>query len=228
MPNTVGKPYAVLDVFKALTEKEMQLVRENQVQRTYRKGEIVYKEGSKILGIYQVTEGAFKIYKTGVDEKPQIIAFTIPGDIQGYRSVLSNEPACTTVEALQESKITFIPAEIIFYLVKNNPDFALLLIQQTCKELDRANSLITDIAQKKVNERVAEILLMLLDTFGTDREGFINVNLTRDDLSNIIGTATESVIRILRDFNSKDYIELKNKKIKINDYKRIKLISESI
>ena len=92
----------------------------------------------------------------------------------------------------------------------------------------RANSLITDIAQKKVNERVAEILLMLLDTFGTDREGFINVNLTRDDLSNIIGTATESVIRILRDFNSKDYIELKNKKIKINDYKRIKLISESI
>ena len=228
MPNTVGKPYSVLDVFKALTEEEQQLVKDNQVHLTYRKGEIVYKEGSKILGIYQVTKGKFKIYKTGVDQKPQIIAFTVPGDIQGYRSVLSNEPACTTVEALEESNVSFIPSEIIFHLVKHNPDFALLLIQQTCKELDRANSLITDIAQKTVKERVAEILLMLHNTFGTNKEGFININLTRDDISNIIGTATESVIRILRDFNSKNYITLENRKIKINDYKRIKLISESI
>lgn len=224
----VGKPHSVLDIFKYLTIEEKKMVEENQECYNYKNGEIVYKEGNKINGIYLVKKGAFKIYKTGVDEKPYIITFIIPGEISGYRSVLSKEPACSTVEAIEESEMCFIPADIIFHLVKHNPDFALSVIQLSGKELDKANSLLTDIAQKKLNERTAEILLMLYDTFGVDDNKYIKCNISRTDLANIVGTVTESLIRILGDFKNKNLINIDNRKIKINDYNRLKLISESI
>ncbi len=217
-----------ISVFKTLSDEEHELLSSKLKCNLYKKGDILYREGSRITGCYCIQKGVLKIYKTGVDEKSQIIAFARPGDITGYRSVLSNEVACTTVEALEDSEICFIPSEIIFTLIKKNADFALSLIQLTCKELNQANIYIKDIAQKTVRERLAEILLMLSDTFNVDAEGFITINLTREDLSSIVGTATESVIRILSEFKSEGLIELKGKKIKILNLKKLKLISDSI
>jgi len=215
-------------IFKSLSTEELDMVNSNLKCNTYRKGEIIYREGSRITGIYCVKKGILKIYKTGIDSKPQIVAFAIKGDITGYRSVLSNEMACTTAEIIEEAEICFIPSNIIFSLIKSNSDFALSLIQLTCRELDQANIFIKDIAQKTVKQRVAEILLMLQNTFKTDAEGFILVNLTREDISSIVGTATESVIRILSDFKSENLISVKGRKIKIIDKKKLTLISDSI
>ncbi|MGD9976713.1 MAG: Crp/Fnr family transcriptional regulator [Bacteroidales bacterium] len=217
-----------ISVFKSLTNEEYELLNSKLRCNSYKKGDIIYKEGNKILGCYCVKEGVLKIYKTGIDEKPQIIAFAQSGDITGYRSVLSNEMACTTLEVLEDSTVCFIPSEIIFNLIKRNSDFALSLIQLTCKELDHANVYIKDIAQKTVKERVAEVLLMLSDTFNVDNDNYIKINLTREDLSSIVGTATESVIRILSELKNEGLIELKGKKIKIADYKKIKRIADSI
>lgn len=215
-------------IFKVLKSEEFDLISLKQTCSIYKKGDILYREGSRITGFYCVKTGSFKIYKTGVDYKPQIIAFARSGDITGYRSVLSNEPACTTCEALEESEVCYIPGTIIFELIKSNPDFALTIIQLTCKELDHANIFIKDIAQKTVRERLAEILFMLRDAFGTDENGFIAVSLTREDLSSIVGTATESVIRILSEFKNEKLLELKGKRIKMINEKKLKLISESI
>jgi CRP-like cAMP-binding protein len=85
----------------------------------------------------------------------------------------------------------------------------------TCKELNIANSYIKDIAQKTVRERLAEALLMLENTFGTNPEGFLNIILTREELANIVGTATESVIRLLSEFKSENTIVMEGKKIKL-------------
>lgn len=219
---------SVFPLFKSLTEHELELLNSRIKGNLYRKGEIIYREGSKITGCYCVKRGIIKIYKTGIDFKPQIVAFAIKGDITGYRSVLSNEVACTTAEVLEESEIYYIPSEIIFSLIKSNSDFALSLIQLTCRELDQANIFIKDIAQKTVKQRLAEVLLMLEKTFKTDTEGFIAVNLTREDISSIVGTATESVIRILGDFKNESLISIKGKKIKILDKKKLAYISDSL
>ncbi|HPD94726.1 MAG: Crp/Fnr family transcriptional regulator [Bacteroidales bacterium] len=215
-------------IFKSLSSEQYDLLNRKQTCNTYKKGDILYREGSRITGFYCVKSGKFKIYKTGIDYKPQIIAFARTGDITGYRSVLSNEPACTTLEALEDSEVCFIPGEVIFKLIRENPDFSLAIIKLTCKELDHANVFIKDIAQKTVKERLAEILLMLEEYFALDSDDFININLTREDIASIIGTATESVIRILGDLKNERLIELKGKKIKILDKKKIKLIAESI
>ncbi len=202
-------------VFKNLTPENREQLDSEKITKEYKKGTILYKEGTKINGIYCVNEGVIKIYKTGNDGKEQIVAFAKPGEICAFRSVLSNEPACSTAEVIQDSVICYIPSTTLFSFIKTNPTFSLSLLQLTCKELNYANEFIKDIAQKTVRVRLAEVLLKLENNFGSDSEGFLKIILTREELSNIVGTATESVIRLLSDFKTEKLILISGKKIKI-------------
>lgn len=212
-------------LFRHLEEQELQEIMLNKITETYKRGSIVYQEGTRMKGFCCVQSGIIKIYQTGFDGKEQIIRFAKPGDIIGYRSVVSNEPACTTTEVIEEAILCHIPTEILLNLVKTNGNFAVELMKLTCKELGEANSYITDIAQKTVKERLAEILIHLDDEFGVDAQGGLNISLTREELSNIVGTATESVIRLLSDFKSQAYIEINGRKIKILDKPGLKYIA---
>jgi len=176
-------------------------------------------------GFYCVQSGIVKIYKTGFDGKEQIIRFAKRGDLIGYRSVVSNEPACTTTQVIEESIMCHIPTNILLLLIKTNGNFAVELMKLTCKELGEANSYITDIAQKTVKERLAEILIHLDGEFGQDNEGVLMIFLTREELSNIVGTATESIIRLLSEFKNDGLINLNGRKIKILDRPGLKYIA---
>ena len=212
-------------LFRHLNEEELQDISFNKITETYKRGSTIYREGNRMKGFYCVQSGIVKIYKTGFDGKEQIIRFAKPGDLIGYRSVVSNEPACTTTEVLQESMLCYIPTNILLKLIKTNGNFAVELIRLTCKELGEANSYITDIAQKTVKERLAEILIHLYNEFGEDPKGILNISLTREELSNIVGTATESIIRLLSEFKNDRLIELNGRKIKILDKPGLKHIA---
>jgi CRP-like cAMP-binding protein len=214
-------------VFKTLTASENIFLNTEKTCSIFPKGHTLYKEGNRIAGVFCLNSGILKIFKTGSDGKEQIVAFARPGDITGYRSVLSNEPACTTAQVLEEAHICFIPSSVIFQLVRTNGDFSLALMQLTCKELNQANSFIKDIAQKNVRERLAEVLIMLEDTFGVNADGYLNIILTREEFANIVGTATESVIRLLSDFKSDNYISLNGKRIKLENKNYLRKISKS-
>ncbi len=212
-------------LFRHLEDRELQVIMLNKITETYKRGSIVYQEGTRMKGFYCVQSGIIKIYQTGFDGKEQIIRFAKPGDIIGYRSVVSNEPACTTTEVIEESVLCHIPTEILLNLVKTNGNFAVELMRLTCKELGEANSYITDIAQKTVRERLAEILIHLDEEFGEDSQGILKISLTREELSNIVGTATESIIRLLSEFKSQGHIEINGRKIKILDKPGLKYIA---
>ena len=212
-------------LFRHLLEQELQDIMLSKITETFKRGSIVYYEGNRMKGFYCVQSGIIKIYQTGFDGKEQIIRFAKPGDIIGYRSVVSNEPACTTTEVIDNAVLCLIPTEILLNLVKNNGNFAVELMKLTCKELGEANSYITDIAQKTVKERLAEILLHLEDEFGVDSTGVLSISLTREELSNIVGTATESIIRLLSEFKTSGYIETNGRKIKILDKPGLKFIA---
>lgn len=212
-------------LFRHLNEEEIQDISLNKITETYKRGSIIYREGNRMKGFYCLNSGIVKIYKTGFDGKEQIVRFAKPGDLIGYRSVVSNEPACTTAEILQESTLCHIPTDILLHLVKTNGEFAVALMKLTCKELGEANSYITDIAQKTVKERLAEILIHLDNEFGSDDMGVLKISLTREELSNIVGTATESIIRLLSEFKNDGSIELNGRKIKILDKPGLKHIA---
>ncbi len=212
-------------VFRHLTSEEKEKVYTESTCSEYARGTTIYREGQRINGFYCLQKGIVKIYKTGIDGKEQIIRFAKKGDIIAFRSVLSAELACTTSEVIEDSILCYIPGETLFQLIKDNGNFSLDLLQLVCKELEEANSYITDIAQKTVRERLAEILIHLYDTFGMNDENILNISLTREELANIVGTATESVIRLLSEFKADKLIELYGRKIKIIDIKNLKKIA---
>ncbi len=225
LPTCMSCNVADTNIFKSLSNEERILLNQEKNCNSYLKGDIIYHEGNRISGCYCVNKGILKIYKTGIEGKEQIIAFAQKGDIIGYRSILSIEPACTTAQVIDDALLCYIPSEILLNLVKRNASFSLDLMQLTCKELNQANAYIKDIAQKTVRERLAEVLLMLKNTFGEDSNGYLQIILTREDLANIVGTATESVIRLLSEFKSDNLIELSNKRIKILNINALKKLS---
>ena len=120
--------------------------------------------------------------------------------------------------------IYFCIGNVLTKLIQENSNFAMELMQITCKELGEANDYITDIAQKTVRERLAEILVHLEDTFGLSEDRTLKISLTREELANMVGTATESVIRLLSEFKSDKLIELNGRKIKILNSKGLKKV----
>ena len=212
-------------IFRHLTGEEVQMINFEKEYREYHRGELLYQEGNRISGFYCIHSGIIKVYKTGFDGKEQIIRFAKAGEIIAYRSVLSNEVACTSARVIEDCKVCFIPAEILISLIKTNSSLALELLKLACHELGEANSFITDIAQKTVRERLAEILLFLVNDFGIDNQNYLKIALTREELANIVGTATESVIRLLSEFKTDRLVELNGRKIKILDRRGLEKIS---
>jgi CRP-like cAMP-binding protein len=212
-------------IFRYLNTEEIQLINYHKDFRQYKRGEILYHEGNRISGFYCIHRGIIKVYKTGFDGKEQIIRFAKAGEIIAYRSVLSNEAACTSAKVIEDCEVCYIPSEILISFVKTNPLYALELLKLACHELGEANSFITDIAQKTVRERLAEILLFLINDFGLDDENYLKIFLTREELANIVGTATESVIRLLSEFKTDRLLELNGRKIKILDKRGLEKIS---
>lgn len=208
-------------IFRHLTQEELAQIPIDQDPEFYKRGTIVYSEGSRINGFYCVQKGIIKIYKTGFDGKEQIIRFAKKGDIMGFRSTVSKERACTTAKVLEDAYICFIHGDTVINFIRNNGEFALELLQIACKELGEANDYITDIAQKTVRERLAEVIIHLMKEFNLDNEKYLQISLTREELANMVGTATESVIRLLSEFKQDKLIEIHGRRIKVLNEKAL-------
>ena len=208
-------------LFKKLTDQEFAQLNFDKTCSLYKKGSIIYREGSRLTGFYCITKGILKIFKTGIDGKEQIIRFAKKGDIIAYRSLLSQELACTTAKVIEETVLCHIPYQTLLYLIQNNWQFSHHMLQIVCRELREANSYITDIAQKTVRERLAEVLLLLKDNFNLDSTNTLQISLTREELANMVGTATESVIRLLSEFKQDKMIDLQGRKIKFLDVAKL-------
>ena len=214
--------FRVNTLFSNLSNDELNVLTFEKGCNFYKRGNIVYQERNRIGGIYCLSKGVIKLFKTGIDGKEQIIRFAQKGDIIGYRSILSQELACTTAKVIEDAVLCFIPANLFINMVKENSDFSMQIMRLSLKELGEANKFIIDIAQKTVRERLAEILILLQNTFLLDSEKYLQVSLTREELANLVGTATESVIRLLSEFKSDKYIELNGRRIKILNVEALK------
>lgn len=214
------------NIFKYLKKDEYDMISYIKNCNFFERGDIIYHEGNRVTGIYCVNQGIIKHYKTGIDGKEQIVRFSKKGDIFGFRSILSEELACTTTKVIEKAGLCFIPAEEFINLINTNAAFSMAIMKLSCGELGDANRYILDIAQKNVRERLAEILLLLYDNFGTSDDGYLSISLTRDELAGFVGTATESVIRLLSEFKTDGLIEINRRNLKLLNIDKLKKISE--
>lgn len=221
IPSCANCSSRVDSVFTDLNSHQTEELSKEKGCNYYKKGQTVFFEGNNSHGIYCVHKGKLKLHKLGTEGKEQIIRFAKDGDILGYRALLSGEPFAASATVLEDSSLCYIPKESLIKLITEDPAFSMKVLELTCKEMGRAADTITNLAQKPVRERLAEVLLMLKEVFGLDEEGTIQVQLSREELANIVGTATESVIRLLSELKKEGTIELKGKKIVIANEKEL-------
>jgi len=212
--------------FKKLTNAELEVFSNHKSSLLIKKGSAIMREGTPVAGLYCIKDGKCKMTKLNTNGKEQIIKFARSGDIIGHRSILSEEPVGLNITALEDTRVCLIPKADILKMVKENPSFSLELMKNISHQLNEANSSISKMSQKPVKERLAETLLYLEEIFGVDKEGFIDVILTREEIANTIGTATESAIRLLSSLKKEGLIELIGKRIKINKKSVLKNLSE--
>jgi CRP-like cAMP-binding protein len=212
-------------IFCNISKEEIDEIDDSKGCHFYKKGQVIFKEGHYTNGIYCVNKGKIKLYKDGPDGKEQIIRFAKEGDIMGYRALLADEKLSASAKTLEETTICFIPKSVLLGLLKKDFDLTQGILKLLSKDIGEATKILTDMAQKPVRERVAEMLLILKETFGVDNDGFINVILSRDEIAGMVGTATESTIRILSEFKKDKLIETSGKKIKITNLPQLTFVA---
>jgi len=215
-----------LNSIKSLSKEEILNFSNHKDTIDFKKGDVLFSEGNILNGVYCIKEGICKMSRLSENGKEQIVKFIKKGDMLGYRSVLSEEPVTLTATVLKDLKTCYISKSTVLEAMKTNPKFSMEMTKTVCHDLRDANMIITNMAQKHVKERLADTLIFLKDTFGIDAEGYLDIILTREELSSVIGTATESAIRLLSEFKKKGLIELRGKKIKIIDSPQLHNISQ--
>lgn len=215
-----------LSSLKALNKDELIKISECKTSRTIKKGETIFEEGENVNGIFCVKDGICKLTKLSPNGKDQIVKLVSKGELLGQRSMISEEPANLSAVALEEMQVCFIPkAEILGFFDKNN-QFSMNVMKTICGDLRSADDHMVNMTQKSVKERLAETLIYLYESFGTNSDKTLKIQLSRDELASMIGTATESCIRLLSDFNKLGLIELVGKKIILKDIQKLKKLAE--
>ncbi|TDE43952.1 Crp/Fnr family transcriptional regulator [Flavobacterium rhamnosiphilum] len=211
---------------KALTKEELIKLSDCKTSHIIKKGEVIFEEGENVNGIYCIKDGICKLTKLSANGKDHIVKLVTKGELLGQRSMISDEPVNLSAVALEDMQVCFIPkSEVMGYFDKNN-QFSMNVMKTICGDLKEADDHMVNLAQKTVKERLAETLLYLHDTFGENKDNSLKIQLSRDELASMIGTATESCIRLLSDFNKLGLIELNGKKIVLKDINALKKIAE--
>ncbi len=204
------------DIFSTATPAHVAEIAEAKQCAVYRKGQVIFQEGAHPYGIYSINTGKVKLSHSGDEGKEQIIRLVKPGDLIGYKALISNEPYTATATVLEDSAVCFIPRDVFLDILQKDTALSLHMMQILTSELRKAEQKITHLAQKPVRERLAETLLTLKETYGLEADDqTINVTLSREEIANLVGTATESAIRLLSEFKKEKVIDLSGKKIRI-------------
>ena len=209
---------------KSLTKEELVRISGCKTSKVIKKGDVIFEEGDSLNGVYCIKDGICKLTKLSANGKDQIVKLVVKGDLLGQRSLVSEERANLRATALNDMEVCFIPkSEIIKDLQKNN-NFTMDVLKHMADDLKEADDVIVNMAQKSVRQRLAEALISIHNNFGTNADGTLSVLLSREDFASIVGTATESAIRVLSQFKKGGLISTSGKHIKIEDLEGLKRI----
>ena len=192
-------------------------IQANRKNLTFKKGELIFREGEPVHGIYYVYSGTVKVHKKWGTEKELIIRFARQGEIFGHRGLGQEAIYPISATALEPVNACFIDLDFFRASLKVNQDFMYGLLLFFADELQESERKMRNLAHMQVKGRVAQALTTLQEKFGRTREGFIQMTLSRQDLASLVGATYETVFRIINELAEEELITLSGKNIAIND-----------
>ncbi|MDX2304576.1 MAG: Crp/Fnr family transcriptional regulator [Microscillaceae bacterium] len=216
-------------IFSGLEQCYLHEISDKKNINHYKKGSTIFHENNYPLGLFGIFSGKVKVYKTAETGKEHILALAKAGDVLGYRSLISGEKYEVSASAIDDCEICFVPKTLFIDVLKQSNNLTHTVMEMLTRDLKVAEEKIADLAQKSVKERVAETILMLKHFYGMESdEKTINVTISREDIANLVGTATETLIRSLSEFKKNKVIDLKGKKIAILNYKLLEKLANNV
>ncbi len=211
-------------VLRALGKEDLIRISGCKTSRIIKKGEILFSEGERVNGVYCVKDGVCKLVKLSPNGKDQIVKLVVRGHLIGKRSLVTEEKSNLTAIAVNEMEVCFIPKHEVLNDLNKNASFSMDMLQEMAKELKHSDNVIVDMAQKSVKQRLADVLVFLNENFDVEANGYLGIILSREDYAGIVGTATESAIRILSQFKKEGLISTTGKQIKIENLEGLKRV----
>ncbi|MEO6977155.1 MAG: Crp/Fnr family transcriptional regulator [Mucilaginibacter sp.] len=187
----------------------------NKINIKLKKGEVLFREGDPVEGIYFVYSGVIKVYKQWDDDKELIIRFAENGAILGHRGIGSSLDYPIAASALEPSVVCYVSMKFFESTLKVNGELTYQLVNFFARELRKSERRMRDLAHMPVKGRVAGALIKLQKQFGTTPDGFINITLSRQDLASFAGATYETVFRVINELVHEQAIRLSGKSIAI-------------
>lgn len=195
---------------------------EERDARIYKKKDDIYKEGNYPKGVYFINKGKVKTYQTNDLGKELITSLHAEGEFFGYLSLLREEKYLNSATTLEDAEIYMIPKEDFFSLIYKNSEVSRKFIEILTSNIHENEQQLIKLAYNSVRKRVAEALVKLSDKYKKENDlELFTMNVSREDLANLVGTATETVIRTLSEFKEDKLIEIAGGKITILNYKKL-------
>lgn len=171
-----------------------------RVHRIYSPGQIIFHEGDPPSYVHYIHSGAVKLYKQGESRKTVVLRMLLPGDVFGYRAVLSDEDLAATAEAVQETVICSIPRDHFMESIRTQPDLAVSFLRKLCHELRASEEIWLQQSQESATKHTLRVLQQLAGGSGQIQTGGARSTrfLRRSEIAELVGISSETFSRTLR------------------------------
>ncbi|MEX6690908.1 response regulator [Danxiaibacter flavus] len=190
----------------------------------YKKKQTIYTEGNHPNSLYFIVKGKAKAYKTNDDGKELVTELYDEGDFLGYVALLEGTIYKDTATAMEDSEIAIIPRHDFDELINHHPQIARKFIQLLARNVSEKEKHLVRIAYNSLRKKVADALLIIIDKYDAKMENKQVIDISRENLATIAGTATESLIRTLTDFKSERIIDINDGHIIVLDKAKLQKI----
>ena len=197
---------------RVLNEKELNHLEKSCNEISFKKGELIIKEGTLTSNVIYLKSGIVKIHMNG-PHREMIIRLVKAPSYLGLPSIFTDKINQYSVTALENTLTCFIDFKVFKQFIISNGNFALEIIEDLCKKEINDNHRWANQTQKNMNGKIAETLLCI-SKYIYDSDSF-ELPLTQNELSDLTGTSRESVSRILNNFTQDGIIHQNGKKIQI-------------
>ncbi|NII27835.1 Crp/Fnr family transcriptional regulator [Pseudoflavitalea sp. X16] len=206
-------------VLADLPEEDLTLLSAHQSEHMYSKGEIIFREGAYPSGIFYIKKGKAKKYKVAKEGSEHIIYVANTGELLGFHAILEGDRYPDSAASLEDSSIIFFPKEDFLEVLQRSSVLSRRLLKTLSHEFAVIVNSLTLFTQRSVRERLALQLVVLREKYKVDfQPGMpVEINLSREDLANLVGTARENIVRILSEFKEAGILETKGRKIIVKD-----------
>jgi CheY-like chemotaxis protein len=187
----------------------------------YKRKQAIYTEGNHPNRLYYIIKGKVKTFKTNEDGKDLVTDLFSPGDFLGHIALLAGTTYQDTAEALEETDVAIIPKEDFDELVNKNAEVTKKFIQLLAKNIFAKETQLLGLAYNSLRKKVADAILLLQQKYQDNKEENFAIDISRENLATIAGTATESLIRTLSDFRSEKLIAIHEGRINILNKKKL-------